>query len=264
MLETDRDPAPPASSAPDAGGWIEWIRGLPALARRAAGDVRRLGRVSLLAALATVMPPIGGVVLLGALPVLAPWLGERGELGVAIYCLGFIVLAGLAMLPTYAQMILAGMAFGFTTGAAAAMLGFLGASVLGYFVTTRLDGRRMMMLIEARPRWQSVYRGLLGSTPRRALWRVMLLRMAPLMPFAMLNVVLAGARVHPGAYLLGTWFGLAPRLLVVVYLAALVPGFDPEEGGSWLRLGIGGALSLLVLFVLGRLARRELHRCCQA
>ena len=63
--------------------------------------LRRLGPVGPLALIAASLPAIGGFVLLGTLTWFAPWLRSHGELGIVLYILGFAVLAGLAVLPTY-------------------------------------------------------------------------------------------------------------------------------------------------------------------
>ena len=65
--------------------------------------IRRLGPVSVLAAMAGTLPVLGGFLLIGFMPVVSDWLLSHREFGFVLYVGGFIVAAGLAMLRTYAQ-----------------------------------------------------------------------------------------------------------------------------------------------------------------
>lgn len=239
-----------------AARWSVWWSRLG----RGIGHVRRLGRVSAMTAVAAAMPPVGGMLLLGTLPLVGPWLAEQHVVGVVLYVAAFVLFAGLALLPTYAQAIVGGAAFGFAVGFPAALLGFSGAAALSYALTDRIAGRRMMEVIEANPRWKAVHTALLGSGALRATWLVTLLRLPPLSPFAMVNVVLASARVARGPYLVGTLLGLAPRVGVAVFAAAAVAQFDPADYRSTLHVAVGIVVSIVVLIVIGHMARRAVQR----
>ena len=67
------------------------------------------------------MPPISGIVLIGTLHEVGPWLRAHDDLGLVLYVVAFTVLGGLALLPTYAQSLLGGWAFGLVFGLSAAL-----------------------------------------------------------------------------------------------------------------------------------------------
>lgn len=255
IANDDQCPAEPARVM-RSGRLARWSAAI----RSVGATVVGLGRVSVLTGVAGALPPVGGLVLLGTLPVVGPWLGEQHGVGVAIYIAAFTLLAGLALLPTYAQAILGGAAFGFVIGFPAALMGFSGAAALSYALTGRIAGRRMMDMIEARPKWKLVHRALVESGKWRALWLVTLLRLPPMSPFAMVNVVLASARVPRGPYLLGTLLGLAPRTGVAVFAASVAMQFDPNEYRSSVPIVVGLVLSIVVVIVIGHMARRAVQQ----
>lgn len=231
--------------------------------RRAQGWVRRLGPAGPLALAAATLPALGGLLLLGLLNVVGPWLKAQGALGLGLYVLGFAVMAGLALLPTYAQAILGGWAFGFLLGYPAALGGFVGGAALGYLVGRRASGRRVLEIIDEHPKWRAIYEALVGRGFWRTLGIVALLRLPPNSPFAMTNLVMAATRVPLGAYLLGTLGGMAPRTGLAVYAAAGLREltFDPAQAGrpAWL-VGAGIVVTLGVVIVIGLLANRAVAR----
>ncbi len=208
---------------------------------------------------ATIMPPLGGLLVLGTLDMVGPWLAQRPVIGVTLYIVGFIIMAGLALLPTYAQAILGGWAFGFAIGFPAAMLGFLGAALLAHSVVQR-TAHDAVLAIDLRPRWRAVRRALIGQGFWRTTGLVALVRMAPAAPFAMTNVVLAGVGVSRGAFLLGTAIGLSPRIALAVFAAHGAAHWrEAQTMPQWTWIA-GLSATLLVVVVLTWIASRALRR----
>jgi uncharacterized membrane protein YdjX (TVP38/TMEM64 family) len=221
---------------------------------------RRLGPVGVLAAIAATLPAIGGFVLLGTMGWTGAWLKSHGDVGVGLFVLGFAVLAGLALLPTYAQSVLAGWTFGLATGSTAAMVGIAGAAAIGYFIARRASGDRVVDLIEEQPKWKAVYTGLLGRSSGKTLLIVTLLRVPHNSPFAISNLVLAACRVPLWIYLVGTVVGIAPRTVLAVFLGARASSSNfsvPED--RWLFI-LGVATALVVLGIIGAMANQVLKR----
>jgi uncharacterized membrane protein YdjX (TVP38/TMEM64 family) len=227
------------------------------------GTFRRLGSVGPLAIAASVFPLIGFVTVLSQLNNLAPWLKSHAETGVAIYIALFIVLAGIALLPTHAAAILGGWAFGFSEGYPAAMAGFLGGALVGYGIARPAAGRRVVDLIDEHPKWKAVYVALLGSGFWKTLGIVALLRLPPNSPFAITNLVLAATRVALIPYALGTLIGMAPRIGLVVWLSSHASQLDLGIGKDrWILVG-GAVIAILVLAIIGTIAKRAVARVTQ-
>ena len=112
----------------------------PSIVSRVKDAFRSLGAAGPLTILATALPGIGGLVLLGGIAAIAPALREHLLIGLFVYWLGFAVLGGLAVLPSYACSGLGGWAFGFGIGFPAAMAGLTSAAIMGYLISYRIAG----------------------------------------------------------------------------------------------------------------------------
>jgi uncharacterized membrane protein YdjX (TVP38/TMEM64 family) len=222
--------------------------------------LKRLGPVGVLAAIAATLPAIGGFVLLYKGSVIAPWLRAQGDTGVAYFALGFAVLAGLALLPTYAQAVLAGWAFGLQAGSIGAMCGIAGASMIGYVIALRTSGDRVVNLIDEQPKWRVVYDALLSSGKAKTLAIVTLLRVPPNSPFAITNLVMAACKVKPVTYVIGTVVGIAPRTIAAVFVGAGVSQSDFEVPKDRWMFVAGLVALLIVVSIIGMVANRALKR----
>ncbi len=220
---------------------------------------RRLGPGGPLALIASTLPAIGAVALPFTFNIIGPWLQSRGALGLAIYTVGFMVCAGVAILPTHIQSALGGWAFGFWAGFPCAVAGVLGASAIGYIIALRATGDRALQLIAEKPKLKAVHDALLGSGFWKSLLIVLLIRGA-LSPFALTNLVLAATRVNPLVYALGTVIGLAPRTGAVVFLAVglhAVTSQQPRNLPLWIS---GLAITLLAIIVIAQVANRAITK----
>jgi uncharacterized membrane protein YdjX (TVP38/TMEM64 family) len=206
-----------------------------------------------------VMPPVSGMVLLGTLHEVGPWLRTHGELGLVAYVVGFTVLGGLALLPTYAQSMLGGWAFGVPTGTVAALVGFVGAALVSYGLSRRVSGDRLARLLAQQTRWNAVYEALVRSGFWKAVLIITLLRLPPNAPFAASNVAMSALNVPVVPFGLGTLLGLAPRTSAVVLLGASLSQLDysSRPAVGWF---IGGlVLTVVALGALGLIANRALR-----
>ncbi|MDX2147914.1 MAG: VTT domain-containing protein [Planctomycetota bacterium] len=230
--------------------------------------VRSLGPAAILGAGALLLPPLGSLVLFYYIDSVGQWLRGHGVEGVALYAAAFAVLAGLALLPTYASAILGGWAFGFAKGFPAALLGFFGGSLIGYAIARRASAQRVDAVMKRHPKWEAVRQALVGSGFGKTLLIVTLVRLPPNSPFALTNLVLASVRTNVVAYALGTLLGMAPRTGVVLYLAAqwrsLAAAEALDQKKPWWLIAVGVALAIGVLMVLGNLAQRALNRLTAA
>lgn len=222
--------------------------------------VRRLGPAGPLTFLVVALPGIGGLVLLGLLTRIAPWLREHTALGLVMYFAGFCLLGGVAILPSYACSGLGGWTFGLAVGFPAAMASLTAAAVVGYLWAKRLAGSQVSDMIQNDARARAVYQALLGSGFWKALLVISLIRVPPVPPFAATNLLLAAARVPLPLYILGTLIGIAPRTAFVVYLFA---GLKTLDFGSFVDVrtfAIKAAVTLGVLAILSYLARHAVAR----
>ncbi|HYD01603.1 MAG TPA: VTT domain-containing protein, partial [Phycisphaerales bacterium] len=249
-----------AVAASVAWAVAEWASLKPFLARsfRVAGE---MGFASVLGVLASVLPLVGSVALYAYIKPIAEWLRAHPE-GVWIYLAGFIVLGGVALLPTYAQSALGGFAFGAAMGVPLALSGFAGAAVLGYVIAMMASPERVRRVVDRDARAAAVRRVLAGGGYVRQAGIVTLLRLPPTSPFALTNLVLAAAGVKLVPFVVGTLVGMAPRTVVAVVIGAGVKeltdskDFDKAQPAWVWWAGIG--VSIAVLAVIMIVAKRTL------
>lgn len=221
----------------------------------------RLGPVAWLGVLASTLPPLGSIVLLTRLEVVSQWLRSHEIGGPVLYSTGFAVLAGFALLPTYASAVLGGWAFGWLLGLVYATIGFSGAATIAYWGARRVSGDRVTLLLAEKPRWNIIVKALFRSSAFKTFLIVMLVRLPPNSPFALTNLLLASVKVSFPIYLAGTVLGMLPRTAAVVYTAAHLQQLtlEPERDWTWFVLGLIITMGvLMILWYISRKALREL------
>ncbi len=225
---------------------------------------RQLGPAGKLGIAWTAMPPLAGLALLWKIEAVSQWLRSQGHLGIATYVLAFMVLAGLGMLPTYAQAILGGWCFGMAIGLPAALAGFAGASLIGYAIARTVSRHRVENLIAANPKSRAVREALIGHGFFKTLGIVALLRLPPNSPFALTNLVMASAGVRLAPFLIGTLIGMMPRTALAVYLGSGLKVLTQDsirEAEPSKAILIGGiVLTIIVVLVIGQIASRAIAR----
>ncbi len=227
------------------------------------GTVRRMGPVGPVLVVAGTLPPVASFLLLGWVlgwqEQIRGWVTEYGAWSWVVYVVGFMVLAGLPVLPTMVLAVVAGWAFGAGAGSVGAVLGYGLALGLGYTLYARLAGGHMLEVIKAFPRWHAVHEALLGAGTARTVGILFLLRLSPHAPFAPLNVYLAACKVRWGVFMLGSVLGMMPRTILLCVLGANLAKLEFSGGSGWMTwAGIG--VTLGVLGVIGWVARRALEK----
>jgi uncharacterized membrane protein YdjX (TVP38/TMEM64 family) len=175
----------------------------------------RTGAFGLLLAYATAMPLLAGGLVLWALPVADAQLRAAGLLGMPLFAaLGGAALAA-ALMPATLMAALAGAAFGLA-GLTAAVAAYAVASVLAFEIVRRRLQAPVQRAIARSARARAAQEEL-----ARATFRVVALsRLSPVLPFALVNVLLAVSPVSRPVYLAGTLVGMLPRTAAAVVAGA--------------------------------------------
>ena len=99
-------------------------------------------------------------------------------------------------------------------------------------------------------------------------WKiVMLVRLCPIFPFPVTNYGFGITRIPLREYVLASWIGMLPAMLVLVYIGSLASSLAQLGPGSgrtrtpleWTFYGVGLVLTILVTIYITRLARRALN-----
>ncbi len=224
---------------------------------------KRLGPASVLAALWAFLPGVLGIVLLTNLSRASGFLDQAKPYDAIIYVAFFVVTAGFGLLPTYAQALFGGYRFKAWVGSGLALAGFVGASIIGYYVARTIAKDRVEAEIARWPKAEVVKRALVGHGPVRTLFTVALIRLPPNSPFAITNLLLSSVGVHPVIYVLGTAIGMLPRTAAVAWLGSQIQNWDNRELPGWyLPTQIG--VAVLVLLILAQIGKSALERASRS
>ena len=235
-------------------------------------DLRGLGPAGILAAVWLIAPAALGFTLLANLGAASDWLQSLGGTGGPIvFAAIFAISCGLGLLPTYAQAVLGGWVFGVAVGLPAALVGFVGGSLIGWCIARLVSQRRVQQAIERHAQARVIRGALVGHGFWRTLGIVSLLRIPPNSPFALTNLALAACGVRLPAYTLGTAIGMTPRTAVVVIVAAAAAAsgakdlqtFISDGPGFWVFAG-GIVALIVVLTIIASIAKRALAKVQQS
>lgn len=228
--------------------------------------ISRLGPAAYLGIVWTILPALAGIVLLknrkDASEFLNSFSNEDGSgmmTSVLIFVGLFMLTAGIGLLPTYAQAIIAGYVFGIAWGFPAALIGITGAAVIGYVIALTVARKRVESEIHKHAKAEIVRDAFVRHGFMRALGILVLLRISPSSPFSIMNGLMAvsGVRIMP--YVIATMVGMAPRTFAAVWIGNSVTNWDEYDKPTWLVVS-GIVLMIAVLVVLGQMANKAIEK----
>lgn len=193
---------------------------------------------------------------------LADRLHDGGATGVALY--GLVYVAGsLLALPLWLLSGLAGFAWGFPWGLAAAVPGLAIGATSAFFVGRAVGATRLGDALRERPTLKTVDAVVRHDGRRIAT----LLRLSPVMPQNFLHFILGTTPLGPLDFVLSTVVGLFPMTCVHVYAASLLHSATEFVGGSSsslrdpatvAKLAAGLVVTAVMLALVMRRARQAL------
>jgi len=227
--------------------------------------IKRLGPAAWLPIAWAVLPAVAGITLLVNMGIARRMLIDTEDnpglplmTGIAVYIAIFVFSAGFGLLPTVSQAILAGFAFGIAWGFPAALVGFAGASLIGYFIANRVARDKIEDEIHKHPKAEIIRDAFLRHGKMRALLILTLLRVPPNSPFALTNYVMSVSGVKLVPFMIATIIGMAPRTFAAVWIGAQADSWSEVEKPKWLIIG-GILLAIAILVGLGKLANNAVE-----
>lgn len=196
---------------------------------------------------------------------IAWYIRASGAAGIAAYFAVYVLFA-VFMLPGSMMTITAGFAFGpvwgVVIGSTFAVAAGIVPFVLGRFVARDWVKRR----IEKHPRLAAID----AASGAQGFKVVVLLRLS-LAPYNFLNYALSLTRVRLLDFVLGTWLGMLPAVVVLVYLGSLLTdavqiGSALHDVGPVVRVlyWLGFVTTVIGVVLLTRMARRALDTVLRA
>ncbi len=175
---------------------------------------------------------------------IAAWFGQTEDLSWmhAVYLTGFILLAVLG-LPLTALIGGTGIIFGPLWGSLIAYGGSIASAVLSYFIG-EITGKDFVRSFAGK-KVNSISRQL----SKRGMWTILFVRVVPVAPFAVINLLAGASHIRQRDYILGTMIGMMPGVLVLTtFFGQLI---EVIREASTLNILILAGLLILVLAVIG-------------
>ncbi len=188
------------------------------------------------------------------------WIHGLGAWGWATF-IALYAVATVLLLPAFVLTLGAGAVYGVLAGAvlvsAGATLGATAAFFIGRYlardwVARRIEGHRK-------------FRALDDAVAREG-WKIVgLTRLSPAFPFVLQNYIYGLTRVAPRDYIVASWIGMVPGILLYAYLgsvagnlAALGTSARGRTPAEWALYALGLAATVAVTIYVTRLARNAL------
>lgn len=186
------------------------------------------------------------------------WIRGLGPWAPVIFILIYIaacVLAIPASVFTLGGGFLFGLGWGVVYVLAGATLGAIASFLVGRYLARDWVTRKL----EHHPKFKAIDEAI-----AREGWRIVLLaRLAPVFPYAVLNYGFALTRVSLAHYSLATAIGIVPAMFAFVYFGTLATDLTNLDQGMksawWIKWVLGG-VTIVVAVLLARIARRSLNR----
>src|SRR5258707_801219 len=184
------------------------------------------------------------------------WIGKLGPWGPVIF-IGLYIVATVLFVPGSVLTLGAGAAFGVALGSVcvsiSATLGATASFLVGRYLARDAIARK----IEKHEKFAAVD----GAVADEGWKIVLLMRLSPVFPFALLNYAFGLTRVKLSHYVLASWLGMIPGTVMYVYLGSLVnagAGHRQRTPGEWVLYGVGLLATVIVTECVTRGARSEL------
>ncbi len=184
---------------------------------------------------------------------------NAGWIGVALFVLAYVV-STVAVLPGSVLTLAAGFAYGPVWGLALASPASVVAATVAFLLGRTLFRDWAERQAAASPRLGAIDQAI-GKSGFKL---VLLLRLSPLFPFAVMNYALSASAVQLRTYVAASFLGMLPGTAMYVYLGSLVPtaaalASRPTTTRAQLLLyGAGLAATVAAALVAARAARRAL------
>lgn len=154
---------------------------------------------------------------------------------IAIYTVG-----SLLMIPVTLMIVATGLAFGAWFGFGYALLGAVTSALIIYFIGHAVGHKAVQMLPENKVSRVSRFVG------KKGLPAMIVLRIVPVAPFTVVNLVAGASHIRLRDYALGTLLGMVPGVLALVVLSDRIVAAVRSPGPLQLAILLGLAVLLAV------------------
>lgn len=181
-----------------------------------------------------------------------------GPIGYVWFILLYII-ATIAGFPASILTLGAGAVFGILTGSLLVIIGATLGATAAFLIGRYLARNVVAQRVERNPRFQAV-----DEAVGHAGFKIVLLtRLSPVFPFALLNYLYSITKVKLADYFLASLIGMIPGTVLYVYLGSIAASFAtgtlPESPARKIFTIVGLLLTIAVTVYVTRLARKAMR-----
>ncbi|HKP97090.1 MAG TPA: VTT domain-containing protein [Fibrobacteria bacterium] len=183
------------------------------------------------------------------------WFRALGPWAIVPYMILFVT-ASVFFIPISGMILVAGTLYGFWMGYLLVAASGLASVAVTYGVGKKLWRKRVEALRRENPRFESIYEAISRHGPIL----VFLIRLNPLLPFALLNYLFTIPKLDFRKYLLSSFLGMTPDIFFYLYVVHVGKGLLEDPSGltvwNWLVLGAALGTTVLAAYIINRLIRK--------
>ena len=226
--------------------------------------IKDSGRTGLLMAFSVVMPVIGMSLIAIYIKEISNSVDPTLITTAILYTLSAIILVGTSFTPSHVFALLGGWLFGFSLGLFYSFTGICLAAIVGFLISRLLNCQQLCDRLSHYPQTELVIKTIRDKKQESLYTIITLMRLSPVIPFSMTNILLASLRVPLKQFFLATCLGMFPRTAIMVYAGSQLQtlNFDKPSSLPILLIGIGFTLTLLL--VMGKISKKILSQELQA
>lgn len=245
--------APPANSFVGAGRKpVSSQQGLQLASRRApASGLRARARRGRHARQALPEIVVSVQTFLEQVPEYVETLGPLGK----VYFFGIFVACECLSLPAVPLMLSSGYIFGLQLGCVIAILALATAASISFFLARTVLRPQLMTIAAENETFQKIN----CAVEAEGFKIILLLRLAPLLPFALSNYAYGLSNVGFFDFFFATLFGVSPGTCAAVYLASAARAAGSGEGSPWYVYAGGIALTGVLLKTVSDIAQKAIN-----
>lgn len=188
------------------------------------------------------------------------WIHDLGPAAPLAY-IAFYAISCVFAIPGSVLTLAGGFLFGIGFGTVYVSIGATLGATLAFLVGRYLLRGWIVEKVGNNPKFKA-----LDEAVGREGWKmVMLVRLCPLFPFPVTNYGFGITRITLGEYVLASWIGMLPAMVVLVYIGSLASSLANLGAGGraltpleWTLYGAGLVMAVIVTIYLTRVARRAL------
>ncbi len=205
-------------------------------------------------------PVIGVLLLTFFVDAWLPFFKEEVQWQVFVFIVAGFFLLLFSILPTHAISVVSGLLFGLFWGPVLALGTVFLALIFTYYLIDNLFDEKQLHSIRRYKKAHVVYEDLIKQSGFKMFWLISLIRLSPVMPFSVTNVILGAAKVKFLPYLAGSILGLFPRVILVAVAGASLQELDLSKGKDRGLFILGVVSTILMLFFIGKLVKNSLKK----